>query len=145
MLINRELNVKLPKSETTFMTYHLVNAASNDAQVQETMQITNLISGIIGIIQFQYNLTLDTSSFNYSRFITHLRILLVRLLRKETNQNPKLDPSLLSSMKVKYNKAYDTAERIATYLHSKMGWTLDLDDKFYLELHIFRVTSRQEK
>ena len=48
-------------------------------------------------------------------------------------------------MKVKYNKAYDTAERIVTYLHSKMGWTLDSDDKFYLELHIFRVTSRQEK
>nr|WP_236945334.1 MULTISPECIES: PRD domain-containing protein [Lactobacillus] len=45
------------------------------------MQITNLISGIISIIQFQYKLTLDTNSFNYSRFITHLRILLVRLLR----------------------------------------------------------------
>lgn len=144
-LINQELDISLPKSELTFMTYHLVNAASDDAQVQETIQITQLISGIISIIQFQYNLTLDTTSFNYSRFITHLRILLVRLLRKETNKNPKLDPSLLSFMKIKYNKAYDTAERIATYLHSKMGWTLDSDDKFYLVLHIFRVTSRQEK
>ncbi|MCT3627496.1 PRD domain-containing protein [Lactobacillus acidophilus] len=144
-LINRELQVILPKSETTFMTYHLVNAASDDAQVQETIQITNLISGIISIIQFQYKITLDTTSFNYSRFITHLRILLVRLLRKEINENQKLDPSLLSFMKIKYNKAYDTAERIATYLHSKMNWTLDSDDKFYLVLHIFRVTSRQEK
>lgn len=143
-LINKELGIELPASETTFMTYHLVNAASDDAQVQETMQITDLISGIISIIQFRYNLTLDTSSFNYSRFITHLRILLVRLLRKEPNKNPKLDPSLLSFMKIKYNKAYDTAERLATYLHSKMGWTLDSDDKFYLVLHIFRVTSRQE-
>ncbi|CDF74754.1 PRD domain-containing protein [Lactobacillus acidophilus] len=144
-LINRELQVILPKSETTFMTYHLVNAASYDAQVQETIQITNLISGIISIIQFQYKITLDTTSFNYSRFITHLRILLVRLLRKEIKENQKLDPSLLSFMKIKYNKAYDTAERIATYLHSKMNWTLDSDDKFYLVLHIFRVTSRQEK
>ena len=144
-LINRELQVILPKSETTFMTYHLVNAASDDAQVQETIQITNLISGIISIIQFQYKITLDTTSFNYSRFITHLRILLVRLLRKEIKENQKLDPSLLSFMKIKYNKAYDTAERIATYLQSKMNWTLDSDDKFYLVLHIFRVTSRQEK
>ena len=144
-LINRELQVILPKRETTFMTYHLVNAASDDAQVQETIQITNLISGIISIIQFQYKITLDTTSFNYSRFITHLRILLVRLLRKEIKENQKLDPSLLSFMKIKYNKAYDTAERIATYLHSKMNWTLDSDDKFYLVLHIFRVTSRQEK
>ena len=144
-LINRELQVILPKSETTFMTYHLVNAASDDAQVQETIQITNLISGIISIIQFQYKITLDTTSFNYSRFITHMRILLVRLLRKEIKEDQKLDPSLLSFMKIKYNKAYDTAERIATYLHSKMNWTLDSDDKFYLVLHIFRVTSRQEK
>lgn len=144
-LINRELNIKLPKSETTFMTYHLVNAASDDAQMQETMQITNLIKGIISIIQFQYKITLDTTSFNYSRFITHLRILLVRLLKNQPNKNQKLDPSLLSFMKIKYNKAYDTAERITTYLHSKMGWTLDSDDKFYLVLHIFRVTSRQEE
>lgn len=142
-LINAELGIKLPKSETTFMTYHLVNAASDDAQVQETMQITKLISGIINIIQFQYQITIDTTSFSYSRFITHLRILLVRLLRKDKKKNPQLDPSLLSFTKIKYNKAYETAERIATYLHSKMGWTLDSDDKFYLMLHIFRVTSRQ--
>ncbi|AEG40628.1 PRD domain-containing protein [Lactobacillus kefiranofaciens] len=142
-LINAELGIKLPKSETTFMTYHLVNAASDDAQVQETMQITKLISGIINIIQFQYQITIDTTSFSYSRFITHLRILLVRLLRKDKKKNPQLDPSLLSFTKIKYNKAYETAERIATYLHSKMGWTLDSDDKFYLVLHIFRVTSRQ--
>ncbi|MDH5099977.1 PRD domain-containing protein [Lactobacillus kefiranofaciens] len=142
-LINAELGIKLPKSETTFMTYHLVNAASDDAQVQETMQITKLISGIINIIQFQYQITIDTTSFSYSRFITHLRILLVRLLRKDKKKNPQLDPSLLSFTKIKHNKAYETAERIATYLHSKMGWTLDSDDKFYLVLHIFRVTSRQ--
>lgn len=142
-LINAELGIKLPKSETTFMTYHLVNAASDDAQVQETMQITKLISGIINIIQFQYQITIDTTSFSYSRFITHLRILLVRLLRKDKKKNPQLDPSLLSFTKIKYNKAYETAERIATYLHSKMGWMLDSDDKFYLVLHIFRVTSRQ--
>lgn len=82
-LINAELGIKLPKSETTFMTYHLVNAASDDAQVQETMQITKLISGIINIIQFQYQITINTTSFSYSRFITHLRILLVRLLRRD--------------------------------------------------------------
>lgn len=48
-------------------------------------------------------------------------------------------------MKIKYNHAYDTAERIATYLHSKKGGTLNSDDEFYLVLHIWRVTSRQEK
>lgn len=143
-LINKEMNIELPKSESVLMTYHLVNASSNDAQVQETVQITNLISSIVNIIQFDYKMTLDPDSFNYSRFIAHLRALLVRLLRHQSSDTAELDPSLLSFMKVKYNHAYQTEERIATFLQSKMGWNLKPDDRFYLVLHIWRVTSRQK-
>lgn len=143
-LIDQEMKVKLPESENVFMTYHLVNAASNDGQVQETVEITELISGIISIIQYQYGITLDTESFNYSRFITHLRVLLVRLLRNQHDSDDELDPSLLGFMKIKYHKAYETADKIATYLQNKKGWTLNSDDKFYLVLHIWRVTSRQK-
>lgn len=144
-LINHELNVELPESESVLMTYHLVNASSNDSQVQETVEITNLISGIINIIQLDYQIVLDAESFNYSRFITHLRALLIRLIRNQKADTEELDPSLLGFMKIKYNHAYETAERIAIYLHSKMGWNLGPDDKFYLVLHIWRVTSRQNK
>ena len=143
-LINKEMKVNLPPSESIFMTYHFVNATSDNDQVQETVEITELIIGIIDIIQYQYQMTLDTESFNYSRFITHLRVLLVRLLRNKHQKSGELDDSLLAFMKIKYNHAYDTAERIATYLHSKKGWTLNSDDKFYLVLHIWRVTNRQE-
>lgn len=142
-LIDQELQVKLPESEPIFMTYHLVNAKSDVAQVQETVQITNLINGIIDIVQLQYSMQLDTSSFNYSRFISHLRILLIRFLRNKPKDEALLDPAMLGFMKIKYSKAFETAERIATYLHAKMNWTLDTDDKFYLVLHIWRVTSRQ--
>lgn len=144
-LINQELKIKLPQSESILMTYHLVNASSNDSQVQETVEITNLISRIINIIQLDYQLVLDTESFNYSRFITHLRALLVRLIRKQKTDTEKLDPSLLGFMKVKYNHAYQTTQRIAVYLKAKMGWQLNPDDEFYLVLHIWRVTSRQNK
>lgn len=142
-LINQEAQVELPASENVFMTYHLVNAASDSGQVQETVEITDMIAGIISIIQYQYGITIDTESFNYSRFITHLRVLLVRLLRNQHESEEELDPSLLGFMKIKYTKAYETAEKIATYLHTKKGWTLNSDDKFYLVLHIWRVTSRQ--
>ncbi|PJZ17535.1 antitermination protein BlgG [Lactobacillus crispatus] len=144
-LINQEMQIKLPQSESVLMTYHLVNAKSDVSQVQETIQITNLIRGIIDIIQLQYSMQLDTSSFNYSRFVSHLRILLVRFLRNKQKEEASLDPAMLGFMKIKYSKAYETAERITTYLHAKMGWDLDSDDEFYLVLHIWRVTSRQEK
>ena len=113
--------------------------------MRETVEITEFISGIIDIIQYKCQMDLATESFNYSRFITHLRVLLVRLLRNKHHKSGELDGSLLGFMKIKYNHAYDTAEQIATYLHSKKGWTLNSDDEFYLVLHIWRVTSRQEK
>lgn len=143
-LINQELDINLPKSEQVLMTYHLVNASSNDSQIQETIQITDLIKGIINIIQFDYHMTLDTDSFNYSRFITHLRALFVRLLRNQPTDTAELDSSLLAFMKIKYHHAYETEERIATFLQAKMGWILKPDDRFYLVLHIWRVTSRQK-
>lgn len=143
-LIEQKTRINLPKSEAVLMTYHLVNATSDDAQVQETVQITGLISSIVNIVQFDYKMTLDAESFNYSRFITHLRALLVRLLRKQSFDTEILDPSLLSFMKIKYNHAYETEERISTFLQSKMGWYLKPNERFYLLLHIWRVTSRQK-
>ena len=53
------------ESESTFMTYHFVNAASDNDQVQETVEISEFISGIIDIIQYKYQMDLATESFNY--------------------------------------------------------------------------------
>ncbi|RRK10165.1 PRD domain-containing protein [Lactiplantibacillus garii] len=143
-LINQLANVTLPKSEVVFMTYHFVNAASDGSKLQETIKITKLISGIIDIVQYQFHMTLDTESFNYSRFIAHLRALLVQRACQVTVTNGELDASLLQLMMTKYPRAYETVERIDTFLQSQAGWQLQPDDKVYLTLHIWRVTHRQK-
>lgn len=144
-LINQKANVQLPDSESVFMTYHLVNASYKDTQIQETIKLTQLIAGVVNIIQLEYQVVLDTDSFNYNRFITHIRALMVRFMKKQKSEVNNLDPSLLELMKVKYNHAYETAQRISIFLHKKMGWVLKQDDLFYLTLHIWRVTSRQDQ
>lgn len=142
-VIEKATTQKLPASESILMTYHFVNATSNDAKLQETIQITQLITEIIKIVSYEYQLELDQQSFNYSRFVSHLRTLLVRLLKDKQQGGEKLDPALLQLMQVKYPRAYETAERIAILLNAKMDWQLEADELVYLTLHIFRVTSRQ--
>lgn len=142
-VIEKATTQKLPASESILMTYHFVNATSNDAKLQETIQITQLITEIIKIVSYEYQLELDQQSFNYSRFVSHLRTLLVRLLKDKQQEGEKLDPALLQLMQVKYTRAYETAERIAILLNAKMDWQLEADELVYLTLHIFRVTSRQ--
>ena len=144
-LINQEFDVSLPKDEEVLLTYHFVNAANDDDKVQDTMKITELVSGVVNIVQYRYNMVFDTDSFNYSRFITHLRALMVRLVRHDgaPAEDDELDPAILNLMKVKYKTAYETVESISTYLKEKAGWTLSSNDKVYLTIHVWRVTQRQ--
>ncbi|KRN29921.1 PRD domain-containing protein [Liquorilactobacillus mali] len=143
-LINQQARVQLPKNEIVFMTYHFVNASMDGSRLQDTIKITKLISGIIDIIQYQFHLTLDTESFNYSRFVTHLRALMVQRVSKTSMMASELDPALLKLMQLKYPLAYETTERIGDYLQKETNWKLQPDDKVYLTLHVWRVTHRQK-
>lgn len=142
--IEEKTGQTLPKSEAILLTYHFVNAASDSTKVQETVQLTRLIQQIVRIVSYEYELDLDQHSFNYSRFVSHLRTLLVRLLKEQHGASATLDPALLTLMQTKYQRAYQTSEHIASFLATKMGWHLGSDDLIYLTLHIFRVTSRKE-
>lgn len=142
-LIEEELTVKLPKSERIFMTYHLLDAENDGTKLQDTVKITQLISGIVSIIQYDYHIELDPDSFNYNRFVNHLRSLMIQHVSGKWKQSQELDPALLEVMQQRYSQAAGTVERINTFLSNKVGWHLSPDDKVYLILHVWRVTHRQ--
>lgn len=141
-LIEKEANVKLPQSEKIFMTYHLLNAEGDGTKLQDTVKVTQLISGIVSIVQYEYHIELDKESFNYNRFIEHLRSFMIQHISGEQRSNQELDPTLLTVMEEKYPKESKTVERINTFLNEKTGWKLNPDDRVYLILHIWRVTHR---
>ncbi|RMC47315.1 PRD domain-containing protein [Lactobacillus sp. ESL0228] len=144
-LIEQKTNLAFPQSEAVYLTYHFINAGSSQTKLQDTVKITKLIRGVVEIIEYQYGMQLDTESFNFSRFMTHLRLFMVRHLYPigDEDTGSELDHSLLELMKVKYNKAYETVLKIGTYLSNQAGWKLQPDDEVYLTLHVWRVTHRQ--
>ncbi|MDN5575949.1 MAG: PRD domain-containing protein, partial [Pediococcus sp.] len=139
------LSVKLPDSEASSLVLHFVNAENKQDQVQDTVEITKLIAGIIQIVQLDFQETLDSKSFNYSRFITHLRGFMVNKMSKEDEieTEQELDPSFLNLMQAKYPEAYMTVQRIALYLKQQRNWQLSNNEQVYLTLHVWRVTHRQ--
>ena len=142
-ILDSEFQITLPEEEIVLLTYHFVNAGNDDLKVQDTIKISKLISGIVDIVQYRYRIVFDTESFNYSRFITHLRALMVRKVLHQESGEDELDPTILELMKLKYAEAFETVESISTYLEGKAGWKLNQNDKLYLVLHIWRVTHRQ--
>lgn len=143
-MVETALPVKLTTGEDIFLTYHFVNATSDVDDLQNTIHVTELIGQIVDITQYQYGMTLDTQSFSYNRFISHLHLFIVRHINHEEIHQDDLDPSFLVLVQTKYPKAYQTVERINQYLSQKEQWTLHADEQVYLAMHILRVTNREQ-
>lgn len=142
-IVEKNLEIELDKGEAIFFTYHFLNAASDNEEMQDTIYITELINHIVEITQYQYGEVIDTKSFNYSRFIAHLHMFILRHLNSEEVTADDLDPGFASLMQMKYPKAYETVEIITDFLEKTEHWQLTPDEKVYLSLHIFRVTNKK--
>jgi beta-glucoside operon transcriptional antiterminator len=143
-IIEDTVHISMEHSEPVYLMYHFINAESDGSKLQDTVRMSQYISGIVNIIQFQYGVTLDPNSFNYQRFVSHLRALMVRRIVGD-KQEGELDPAILQLMELKYPEEKETVDRIGTYLQNKADWQLTPDDRVYLILHIWRVTHRDEE
>lgn len=77
-LIQKKLGIRLPKDEASNIALHLINA-----QAAITISGDEILEMITEIIGSDFQLYIDKSSFNYSRFVTRLQYM---LKRKETGE-----------------------------------------------------------
>ena len=80
-LIERRIGISLPVDEAASIALHIVNAEYN-TKMRDTIDITNLIQAVLGIVKEEFKMELDETSLNYERFITHLRFLAQRIYSK---------------------------------------------------------------
>ncbi|UQS84075.1 PRD domain-containing protein [Bombilactobacillus thymidiniphilus] len=142
-ILNEHAKVILPEGEAVLLAYHFINTCSEKINLSHTIKITKLISNIIEIVQYQYGMILDHESFNFNRFVTHLRTFMIKHLTHVEDPAMELDPDILKLMKAKYPQAYATVLKVSSFLQKKEGWQLHPDDEVYLTLHVWRVTQRQ--
>lgn len=140
--INNQLNVTLPKSEETFITYHFVNAQNDEGKLENTVKMTKLINRILEVVKYHFQIELDEESLNYVRFLTHLRYFIIRQTHGETMHQESIDQTVVEAVKTTYGRAYEAAEKVSNLLYKQEGWILSSDEMLYLTLHIRRVTSR---
>lgn len=140
--IEKKTDIRLPKSEQTFLTYHFANAQYDSKANFQSMHLAELVNRAIEIIQYHYQLILDQNSVNYIRFITHLRYFILRQVNHENTK--RIDEQLIDIVKKNYRKAYQAAEKIGKMIEAKQSSEVNADEIFYLTLHIERVTERQE-
>lgn len=135
-LIERRIGIILPVEEAGFIALHIVTAEYNTA-MRETIDITNLIQNVVGIVRDYFGMRLDENTLNYQRFVTHLRFLAQRIVAGELldGGNPEFN-RLISGM---YPEEYACSLKIRDYIREEYSHEVTEEETAYLAVHIKRI------
>lgn len=135
-LIERRVGVRLPVDEAGFIALHVVTAEYNTA-MRETIDITNLIQKVVKIVTEYFGMSLDETSLNYQRFVTHLRFLAQRIVAGELldSGSPEFN-RLISEM---YPEEYECSLKLREYIKDAYSHDVTEEETAYLAVHIRRI------
>lgn len=139
--INKTIGIRLSSKEATGIALHFINVLTNES-IEEQMNTDDLLQRIIGIIEKELKINIETSSFSYSRFATHVEYLLKRI-----EENVSIDTKnhkMYENITEKYPESYQCALKIQEYLNQETGRILNDEELLYLIIHINRLSSRED-
>lgn len=134
--INEHLSVELPIDEAGFIALHIVNASYTES-IKESYLLTNVVRDILNIIRYHFSVEFIDDDLNYDRLLTHLKFFAKRVI--SNNQHPNNEDIFIDIVKNKYKSAYECAEKIRSYIHSKYKYNVSDAELVYLSMHIQRV------
>lgn len=139
-LLNKTFQIKIPIEESIGIAMNILNSET----VSETQKtdFNVLTSAITTIIESYFDIDIDRSSVNYSRFVTHLIYLFERVVqhKKITSENMKIYQSVVEETP----ETYRCVLKIKNYLLRKQNWYLEDEEILYLILHINRLRSNED-
>lgn len=135
-LIRKDLQVELPVDEVASIALHIVNA-EYDTMMSEAINITKSIPEILRMVRAYFNIELDEESLHYERFITHLKFLTQRVVKKEMLDSK--DKEFVAMIEKQYFEEYQCSRNVAEYIQKNFGHCITDEELAYLTVHIRRV------
>lgn len=137
--------VALPNGEAASIGIHLVNAEVGDGEdaksMSDVMTSTRVIERVVTAMECQLGMTVDRSSYNYVRFVMHLRYLIVRLLNNEGASDSRTQVGLLAVLAADDADTYRRAKAVANVIAQEIEHEVCDDELLYLFMYIKRLQS----
>lgn len=135
--LNRRLQVELPEEETGNIAFHLVNAQTENPDMERTMLTLRMLKDIYSIVQLSSGQKIDENSLHYARFLTHMQYFIERVLDHKMLGSE--DISVLEPVLDQNPRAYACARRIADYVQKNLGVEVPREELIYLTVHMIRI------
>ena len=139
--IQKSFRVRMPRSEAAGSAMSIVNASvrPRERRVLAEQHEERLRDMTVAIIQEELGVTVDRSSFAFTRFATHVRYLLDRVAKKEPIDTE--NSGLYDVLVEQYPAASRCAHRVNDLIQETFGEPLAQEELVYLIMHVNRVAS----
>lgn len=138
-ILKSNLGIDIPETEIGFIAFHIYGA-TDDKTKNDAFKNSKVINKIIQFIQRKFEITLDKNSFNYMRFVNHLRGVLDRVKKNKTVKNVFLD-QLKEELCYELKVAYDISKMIEHDLKFKVPE----DEVGFIALHLYKLRLSSEE
>ena len=138
-LVDQRFQSNLDENEAGFVTFHIVSSESQEGPV-DFHEMLEVLKMIITTIEDYFQLHLDTTTFDYSRLVTHLKFFIQRMLLqgRQTNQSLQGD-SLYEMLVAQYPQINQFLNHMNARLLLDYNYELTDSDRMYLIIHLARL------
>lgn len=140
--INKKYEIHLLKDEAAIIAIHIVGNYDDANYTKKIKDEEEIIGFISHLIEEEMHIQLDKTSFNYSRFATHLSYLLKRQSKK--NEIASSNHQLFIEMQHLFPKVYACTLKIRKYLMNRLHTVINNEELLYLMIHINRMIDRED-
>lgn len=135
--INTEFKVNLTVEEARLLTFHIADNLKNNDQNSNTGDSIKIITDMLNIVKYYFNINYEEDSLEYTRFVIHLKFLTKRILSKEKQSTDAI--FFYSELPEKMPEAFNCMLKIKKYIAKTQHFNLSIGEQSYLTIHIQRI------
>lgn len=142
--IRKEFLITLPESEAAGIAMNLINnrmTPHQEPSAPDTVGDEEMLEDITDIVENHFHILVDRTSFNYSRYATHLQYLFGRIHAGKAINSDNLQ--LYKSLREEFPDIARCVERIADHIREVWDCELTEEEKLYLILHVNRICIKE--
>ena len=138
--IQEKLNIMIDKSECYGITMNIINAEVENVYAIKKERNQKTVLKITNIIENEFNIKLNKTSYIYKRFSKHMLFLLIRIQNGEQlKSNMRKTRNSLSS---DFYLEYCCAIKITEFLNSEFKCFIEKEEFVYIVYHLNCLMSR---
>lgn len=143
--LRREFRVNLRDVEATGIALNIVNARADfatEAELASAQRDEDMLEDITEIVEREFSITVNRSSFAYSRYATHMNYLFGRLHADKSLDGANLE--LYADVRADYPQVDACVEKICGHLREEWGCGVTDEERLYIFIHVNRLRVKEE-